>query len=66
MVSRSDVLLLGLVSSVAGSLIGGLTFGIGLAEMLSGVHFGIVPMVLAAPVSGAAGYLMARRLAKQL
>ena len=66
MVSRADLLMLGITSSISGGLIAGLLFGIGLGMMLAGVHFGLVLIVIAAPLSASVGWLMARRLAKQL
>ena len=66
MVTRADILMLGITSSVSGGLIAGLLFGIGLGELLEGIHLGLILIVVAAPMSASIGWLMARRLAKQL
>ena len=49
-----------------GSLVGGLMLGIGLGLAVNGAHVGWVLVLPAAPVSGMLGYLLARRLAKQV
>ncbi|WP_419895947.1 hypothetical protein [Roseomonas sp. USHLN139] len=66
MVTRSDILILGLTAGVTGSLVGGLMLGIGLGLVVNSVHAGWVLVLPAAPVSGLLGYWMARRLARRL
>ena len=66
MVTRADLLMLGITSSVSGGLIAGLLFGIGLGEMIAGVHMGLLLIVVAAPLSASVGWFMGRRLARQL
>ncbi|MBI0433446.1 hypothetical protein [Roseomonas sp. KE0001] len=66
MVSRSEILILGLTAGVAGSLVGGLMLGIGLGLVVNGVHAGWVLVLPAAPVAGLLGYALARRLARRL
>lgn len=66
MVTRAEVLVLGLSAGVVGSLVGGLMLGIGLGLVVNSVHAGWVLVLPAAPVSGLLGYALARRLAKQL
>lgn len=66
MITRADLLMLGITSSVSGGLIAGLLFGIGLGEMLAGIHMGLLLIVIAAPLSASVGWFMARRLARQL
>lgn len=66
MVSRSEILVLGLTAGVAGSLVGGLMLGIGLGLVVNGVHAGWVLVLPAAPVAGLLGYALARRLARRL
>lgn len=66
MVTREDVLVLGLTAGVIGSLVGGLLLGIGLGLAVEGAHIGWLLMLPAAPVSGGIGYALARRLARQL
>ena len=66
MVSRSDILVLGLTAGVIGSLVGGLMLYAGLALVMAGNHAGWVLALPAAPVGGVIGLLLARRLASQL
>jgi hypothetical protein len=63
MVTREEILLLGLKAGVTGSLVGGLMLGIGLGLVVNNVHAGWVLVLPAAPISGMLGYWMARRLA---
>lgn len=66
MVTRAEILVLGLTAGVLGSLVGGLMLGVGLGLAVNGAHVGWVLVLPAAPVSGMLGYLLARRLARQL
>ncbi len=66
MVTRSEILVLGLTAGVMGSLVGGLMLGIGLGLVVNSVHAGWVLVLPAAPVGGLVGYWLAKRLAKQL
>lgn len=66
MVTRAEILILGLKAGVAGSLVGGLMLGIGLGLVVNNVHAGWVLVLPAAPLSGMLGYWLARRLARQL
>lgn len=66
MVSRSDILVLGLTAGVIGSLVGGLMLYAGLALVMAGNHAGWVLALPAAPAGGGLGLLLARRLARQL
>lgn len=66
MVTRSEILVLGLTAGVMGSLVGGLMLGIGLGLVVNSVHAGWVLVLPAAPVGGLIGYWLAKRLAKQL
>lgn len=65
-VSRADILVLGLTAGTIGSLVGGLMLGIGLGLVVNGAHAGWVLVLPAAPAAGGVGYLLARRLARQL
>lgn len=65
MVTREELLILGLKAGVTGSLVGGLMLGIGLGLVVNNVHAGWVLVLPAAPVSGMLGYWLARRLARQ-
>jgi hypothetical protein len=66
MVTREDILVLGLTAGVTGCLVGGLMFGIGMGLVADGIHIGWLLALPGAPVAGLTGYLLARRLAKKL
>ena len=66
MVTRSDILVLGLTAGVVGSLVGGLLLYAGLALVLSGNHAGWILALPAAPAGGGLGLLLARKLAAKL
>ena len=52
MITRGDILLLGISSGVTGGLIGGLLLGIGLNLVVAGVNIGWLLLLPAAPISG--------------
>jgi hypothetical protein len=66
MISRSDIIWLGISAGVIGSLVGGLMLGIGLALIVSGQPLGWLLMLPGAPVSAIPGWMLARKLAQQL
>lgn len=66
MISREDILVLGLTAGVVGSLVGGLMLGIGLGLVTQQVHVGWLLVLPAAPVAGGLGWLLARKLARKL
>jgi hypothetical protein len=66
MVTRSDILVLGLTAGVIGSLTGGMMLGIGMGLVIQGAHIGWLLILPGAPLGGGIGYLLARKLAKQL
>ena len=66
MINRGEIIWLGVASGVTGGLIGGMFLGIGIAMMLAGVYVGLLLICIGGPASGLIGWLMARRLAKQL
>ncbi|MCS6890070.1 MAG: hypothetical protein RMK64_07080 [Rhodovarius sp.] len=66
MVTREEILVLGLTAGVVGCLVGGMMFGIGLGLLVNRVHAGWLLLLPAAPVAGGLGYLLARRLARRL
>lgn len=66
MVTREEILVLGLTAGVLGSLVGGMMLGIGLGLVVGGQHLGWLLLLPAAPVAGMLGYLLARRLARKL
>ena len=66
MVTRAEILVLGLTAGVIGSLVGGLMLGIGLGLVTQGAHAGWVLVLPAAPAGGLLGYFLAKRLARGL
>jgi len=66
MVTRGDILVLGLTAGVIGSVTGGMALGIGMGLVVQGAHIGWLLILPGAPLGGAIGYLLARRLARQL
>jgi hypothetical protein len=65
-INRGEILWLGIASGVSGGLIGGLALGIGMDLVVNGQPLGFILLVIGAPASGLIGWLMARRLARQL
>ncbi len=66
MITRADLLVLGISAGVTGGLIGGLMLGIGMNLIVAGANIGWLLLIPAAPASAIVGWIMARRLAKQL
>ena len=66
MVTREDILVLGLTAGVVGCLVGGLMFDIGMGLVTDGIHIGWLLALPGPLVSGLLGYLLARKLAKRL
>ena len=66
MISRGDLLWLGIASGVSGGLLGGTMLGVGMSLMVNGQPFGFLLLIIGAPASGLVGWLMSRRLARQL
>ena len=66
MIERGEILWLGIASGVIGSLVGGMMLGIGLDLIVNGQHLGWLLLLPAAPVSAIPGWLLARKLARQL
>ena len=66
MVKRGDIIMLGLGAGVSGGLIGGLLLGIGMSLVIAGANIGWLLLLPAAPVSGLVGWIMARRLARDI
>lgn len=66
MVTRSDIIWLGVSSGVIGSLVGGMMLGIGMSMLIAGEPHGWFLLLPGAPVSAIPGWLLARRLANQL
>ncbi len=66
MITRGDILMLGISAGVSGGLIGGMMLGIGLGLVVAGANIGWLLLIPAAPCSAVVGWFMARRLARQL
>jgi len=66
MITRSEILMLGIASGVSGGLIGGMLLGIGMAMVIEGIHLGWLLLFVGAPASGLVGWFMGRRLARQV
>jgi hypothetical protein len=66
MVTRADILVLGLTAGVIGCLVGGMLFGIGMGLVVQRVHMGWLLILPSAPLAGFIGYLLARKLARRL
>jgi hypothetical protein len=66
MVSRSEVIWLGISAGVSGCLIGGMMLGIGMDLVVNGQPLGWLLLLPGAPVSAIPGWLLARKLARQL
>jgi hypothetical protein len=66
MINRGDILWLGISSGVTGGLIGGGMLGIGMDLMVNGQPFGLILICIGGPASAVIGWLLSRRLARQL
>ena len=66
MVDRSEIVWLGIASGVSGCLIGGMMLGIGMDLIVNGQPWGWLLMLPGAPVSAVPGWLLARKLSREL
>ena len=66
MIKKSDIVMLGINSAVAGSLLGGLMLGLGLSLVAAGANIGWLLLLPAAPAGGMVGWLLGRQLARKL
>jgi hypothetical protein len=66
MISRGDILMLGISAGVIGSLTGGLLLYAGMALVASGANVGWLMVLPAVLVAATIGWIMGRRLAAQL
>ncbi len=66
MVKRGDILMLGISAGVSGGLIGGMMLGIGMNLIVQGANIGWLLLLPAAPASALVGWIMGRRLAREL
>ena len=65
MITRADILVLGLRTAVIGGLVGGILLFAGMNLVMSHQNIGWLPMLLSGPVCGGIGYLFARNLANR-
>jgi hypothetical protein len=66
MINRGEIIWLGVASGVTGGLVGGLMLGIGMSMVLNGALVGWLLMLPGAPAAAIPGWLLARKLARQL
>ena len=66
MITRGDIIWLGVSAGVIGSLVGGMLLGIGISMILEGQPLGWLLLLPGAPAAAIPGWLLAKRLAKQL
>ena len=66
MITRSDIIWLGVSSAVGGALVGGLLLGIGLAMAVDKQPLGLLFITPGVPAAGAIGWVLSRRLARQV
>jgi len=66
MVNRGDIIWLGIAAGVTGGLVGGMLLGIGMDLIVNGAPVGWLLMLPGAPLSAIPGWLLARKLARQL
>ena len=66
MITRGDILWLGIAAGVSGGLIGGMMLGIGMDLTVNGQPLGLLLVIPGGPASALIGWLMARRLARRI
>ncbi len=66
MITRGDILYLGLAAGVIGSLVGGMMLGIGMNLIVAGAPAGWLLLLPAAPAGALPGWILAKRLARQI
>ena len=66
MITRGEILWLGIASGTTGGLIGGMMLGVGMDLAVNGQPWGILLVMIGGPASALIGWLLARRLASQL
>jgi hypothetical protein len=66
MITRPDILVLGIRASVIGGLVGGILLFTGMNLIMSGQNAGWVLLLLTAPVCMGIGWLLAKGLAKRV
>ena len=63
---RGEILWLGVAAGVSGCLVGGLMLFVGMALITGGQNIGWLILLPAAPAGALPGWLMARRLAREI
>jgi hypothetical protein len=66
MITRGEILWLGIAAGTTGGLIGGLMLGVGMDLAVNGQPLGLILVCIGGPASALIGWVMARRLAAQL
>ncbi len=66
MIQRSEIIWLGVSAGVMGCLLGGMMLGVGIFLLSGGANGGWLLLLPAAPVGAVPGWLLARKLARQL
>jgi len=66
MITRGEIIWLGVAAGVTGSLVGGMMLGIGMDLIVNGQPLGWLLLLPAAPASALPGWLLARKLSRQL
>ncbi len=66
MITRGDIIWLGIAAGVTGSLIGGMMLGIGMDLIVNGQPWGWLLLLPAAPAAAIPGWLLASKLSRQL
>jgi hypothetical protein len=66
MIERGEIVWLGISSGVMGCLVGGMMLGIGMDLIVNGQPLGWLLMLPGAPAGALPGWLLARKLARQL
>lgn len=66
MVTREEILWLGVAAGTTGGLVGGLMLGVGMNLVVGGQHLGWLLVLPGAPASAFIGWRMAKRLAAKL
>ena len=66
MITRGDLIWLGVSAGVTGGITGGMLLGLGSEMMIERQPLGLLLITVGGPMSGLVGWLLARRLARQL
>ena len=66
MITRADIVWLGVAAGVTGSLVGGMMLGIGMDLIVNGQPLGWLLLLPAAPIAALPGWMLARKLSRRL